>query len=211
MTSRCIVGPGRVKETSVVVQLTICIHAFKYVVWLLSTSVISFDLFVIFRVLFLVIMWWRFVPWPLVLRRNLGPRVCGHHAIVLLGARWCLSACGRNYIANSFCEIFGIIFLWFDLLRGVGPRRITVRTGCLGLSFWVLSTNWHGIMCILNSYMRASYSCISWRASLKTIVIMHHDVCIIESTSWQMHHVICTILFCAWNIPSWHYTGIALV
>jgi len=148
MTSRCIVEPGRVKETSVVVRLNICIHAFKYVLWLLSTSVISFDLFVIFRVLFLVLMWWRFVPWPLVLRRNLGPRVCGHHAIVLLGARWCLSACGRNYIANSFCEIFGIIFLWFDLLRGVGPRRITVRTGCLGLSFWVLSTNWRGIMCI---------------------------------------------------------------
>ena len=47
-------------------------------------------------------------------------------------------------------------FLWnlwnhFSLVRsfkGVGPRRITVRTGCLGLSFWVLSTNWHGIMCI---------------------------------------------------------------
>jgi len=210
MTSRCIVGPGRVKETSVVVRLTICIHAFKYVLWLLSTSVISFDLFVIFRVLFLVLMWWRFVPWPLVPRRNLGPRVCGHHAIVILGARWCLSACGLNYIANSFLWNLWNHFSLVWSFKGVGPRRITVCTGCLGLSFWVLSTNWHGIMCILNSYMRASYSCISWRASLKTIVIMHHDVCIIESTSWQMHHVICTILFCAWNIPSWHYTGIAL-
>ena len=36
------------------------------------------------------------------------------------------------------------------LFKGVGPRRITVRTGCLGLNFWVLSTNWHGIMCIMH-------------------------------------------------------------
>jgi len=85
--------------------------------------------------------------------------------------------------------------LYFVLFKGVGPRRITVRTGCLGLSFWVLSTNWHDIMCILNSYMCASYSCISWRASLKSIVIMHHDVCIIESdimanASCHMHHFV---------------------
>ena len=45
----------------------------------------------------------------------------------------------------------------------------------------------------------------------RALSFFHYDVCIIESTSWQMHHVICTILFCTWNISSWHYTGIAII
>jgi len=184
MTSRCIVGPGRFKETSVVVRLTICIHAFKYVLWFLPTSIISFDPFVLFGVLLLVLMWWRFVPWPLVPRRNLGPRVCGHHAIVLLGARWCLwTKLHRQFFLWNLWNHFSLVWSF----KGVGPRRITVRTGCLGLSFWVLSTNWHGIMCITHhatSLMNTIEQEYSWEKftlmpflfSFPELLKIRHDV-----------------------------------
>jgi len=94
------------------------------------------------------------------------------------------------------------------LFKGVGPRRITVRTGCLGLSFWVLSTNWHGIMCILNSYMRASYSCISWRASPRASLL-----CIMMYASLSRHHGKCIMSyapFCFVHGTFHHGTTLAL-
>jgi len=133
------------------------------------------------------------------------PCDCATRCALVLECMW--TKLHRQFFLWNLWNHFSLVWSF----KGVGPRRITVRTGCLGLSFWVLSTNWRGIMCILNSYMRASYSCISWRASLKSIVIMHHDVCIIESTSWQMHHVICTILFVhGTSIMAlhWHCIGI---
>jgi len=117
------------------------------------------------------------------------PCDCATRCALVLECMW--TKLHRQFFLWNLWNHFSLVWSF----KGVGPRRITVHTGCLGLSFWVLSTNWHDIMCILNSYMRASYSCISWRASLKSIVIMHHDVCIIESdimanASCHMHHFV---------------------
>ena len=132
ITSHCIVGPCKVTKTLVVVWLTLCIRTFEHVFWLPSAYLISFDPFVLFGVLLLIRRRWRFAPWPLVPRRNLGPRVCGHHAIVLLGARWCLwTKLHRQFFLWNLWNHFSLVWSF----KGVGPRRITVRTGCLGLSF----------------------------------------------------------------------------
>ena len=83
-------------------------------------SLISLYPIVLFGFLLLVLTWWRFVPRPIVPRRDLGPRVCSRHAIVPLGARRCLSACGWNYIDTSQCNV-GIVFPLPLFFKGVGP------------------------------------------------------------------------------------------
>ena len=83
-------------------------------------SLISLYPIVLFGFLLLVLIWWRFVPRPIVPRRDLGPCVCSRHVIVPLGARWCLSACGWNYIDTSLCNV-GIVFPLPLFFKGVGP------------------------------------------------------------------------------------------
>jgi len=117
ITSHCI-EPCKVRETLVVVWLTICVRTFEHVFWLLSAYLISSDPFVLFGVLLWDLMWWRFAPWLIVPWRDLGPRVCGRHVIVLLGARRCLITCGWNYTIIPFGAIFEIDFSSIYSLRG---------------------------------------------------------------------------------------------
>jgi len=48
------------------------------------------------------LLWWYRVPWPMVPRWNLGPRVCCSHTIVPLGARWYLGMCECDSTTLSF-------------------------------------------------------------------------------------------------------------
>ena len=81
-------------------------------------SLISLYPIVLFGFLLLVLTWWRFVPRPIVPRRDLGPRVCSRHAIVPLGARWCLSTCGYELLQLSFHATLKMFFSTSSFLRG---------------------------------------------------------------------------------------------
>ena len=112
----------------------------------ISKSVNLFWLLMLFELLSMIPYVVVIVPRTIVPRRDLVPRMDAYD---------CVAGCAL-VLECMWTKLHHQFFLWnlwnhFSLVwsfKGVGPRRIAVRTSCLGLSFWVLSTNWHGNMCI---------------------------------------------------------------